>query len=383
MPLALLRVVAPGVDGTAAGATDWAERAQRFARDRLRPARPAMDREERISDPIRAELGDAGFLGLTAPREFGGAGATAVDIVGVLSALAKESAAVATLVSVHLSVATAPIAEWGSAGQKAEYLPRLARGEWLGAFALTEPGAGSDAAGIQTRYRTTPTGYRLDGSKMFITNGGLAEVVLTFATHDPALGGRGTTAFLLRKGTKGFSVAHRLAKLGLDASETTELVYDGLELPAEARLGPEGAGLKVALKALTDGRVGIAACALGVAEAALEELVGSVRAAPSDGGRRAAARAYAEVLAARALVERAARCKDEGRPFVEEASAAKLAASQAAVRTAHAAVDSAGYAGVLAGARAGELLRDARVFPIVEGTTEIQELILGRALVGR
>lgn len=342
-----------------------------------------MERAGEIPREIRTGLGRAGFLGLTIPGEYGGTGASAREIADVLAALGRASAAVATLVSVHLSVAAAPIVAWGSEPQKRDWLPSLARGDRIGAFGLTEPGVGSDAAHLGTRYRAVEDGYRLDGAKMFITNGGLADLILTFATRDPAAGHRAISAFLLPKGTAGFSVSKRLEKFGLHASETCELVYDGVMLPQEARLGPEGSGLTIALKALTDGRIGIAACALGVAEAALDGLFATGRSHPTDGARIAAARAFTEVRAARALVERAAAAKDAGGAFIEEASAAKLAASQAAVRTAQVAFDLGGRASGEAGSTAARLLADARVFPIVEGTTEIQELILGRSLIGR
>jgi alkylation response protein AidB-like acyl-CoA dehydrogenase len=206
--------------------------------------------------------------------------------------------------------------------------------------------------------------------------------LLVFATDDPTRGTKAVSAFLLEHGTPGFTVSQKLEKLGLDASETTELVLDGVHLPVDARLGPEGQGIRIALKALTDGRVGIAACALGVAEASLEELITAARRSGADVHRVRAARAFAEVLAARALVERAARMKDAGEPFVEAASAAKLIATRAAVDTSNAAVEVAGFEGGLARTRASGLLRDARVFPIVEGTSEVQEFILGRSIVG-
>jgi alkylation response protein AidB-like acyl-CoA dehydrogenase len=341
-----------------------------------------MERSDRMPPEVRLRLGSEGFMGLTIPTEYGGAGAPALALVQVLSEMARGNAAVATLLSVHLSVASAPIVAWGSPAQKERYLPSLASGQRLGAFALTEPGAGSDTASVSTRARREDGGFRLDGTKMFITNGGLADLLITFANEAPERGRKGVSAFLVEHGTPGFTVSQKLDKLGLRASETCELVFDGVRVPADARLGPEGGGIPIALKALTDGRVGIAACALGVAEAALEELIATARASPGEWPHLGVAPAYAEVLAARTLVEYAAQRKDAGLPFIEASSAAKLVASRAAVRTAHAAVDAAGPAGGRVDSRAAALLRDARVFPIVEGTSEIQELILGRALLG-
>jgi alkylation response protein AidB-like acyl-CoA dehydrogenase len=195
------------------------------------------------------------------------------------------------------------------------------------------------------------------------------------------MGSHGISAFLVPGGTRGFSVTQRFDKLGLRGSETTELLLEDVRLPPDALLGPEGAGLKVALSALAGGRVGIASCALGVARAAFDELRRNVAADDADWKRTLLARAYVDLAAARALVDEAARRRDAGEPFGLEASSAKLVASRAAVSIASVGVDVAGMAGARAGARAERLLRDARVFPIVEGTTEIQELILARALL--
>lgn len=362
---------------------DWRARARELTEREILPQSSTIDRTDSIPAAVVEALGRSGLMGLTIPHDYGGSESRAREVVGVLEEVARGNAAVATLLSVHLSVAAAPIVTWGDADQKSRFLPAMAEGRKLGAFALTEPGAGSDTASLRTQYRTLDGGYRLDGSKMFITNGASADVVVTFATHDATLGHRGVSAFLVEKGSPGYSVAQRLEKLGLRGSETTELVYDDLRLGRAARLGPEGKGLTVALKALTDGRVGIAACALGVAQASLEELIDAARERPSDELRGLVARAYTDVAAARALVQHAAGLKDHGASFVEEASAAKLLAAEAAVRVANLAFEARGCEAGILGARAGQLLRDARVFPIVEGTTEIQELILGRAILGR
>jgi butyryl-CoA dehydrogenase len=365
-----------------ADAAGWRDRARAFAGHHVAPRAAEIDRTDRLPDDLRAALRDSGFLGLGVPRSWDGSGGDARSIAAVLEELARASAAVAVEVAVHLSVCAAPILEWGTESQRRRFLRPLARGELVGAFALTEPGAGSDSAGLTTRYERRPDGFSLRGTKMFTSNAVSAGVVLVFATHDPTLGHRGISAFVVPPGTAGFSVAQRLDKLGLRGSETTELVLDGVSLPADAMLGSEGAGLKVALGALTGGRIGIASCALGVAQAAFEALVEAARADPADWKRPIVARAYADVSAARALVERAAERKDAGAPFVLEASVAKLVASRAAVAIAGAGLDVAGAAGSRSGSPAERLFRDARVFPIVEGTTEIQELILGRTLLG-
>ncbi|MCI4336934.1 MAG: acyl-CoA dehydrogenase family protein [Thermoplasmata archaeon] len=363
------------------GSGGWRTKAREFAQSTIIPRAEAMDRSDEMPAEIREGLAAGGFMGLGLPTQWGGHPATAADLVGVLEELAVGSAAVATLLAVHLSVAASPIAAWGTVGQQQQFLPSLARGRFLGAFGLTEPEAGSDAASLRTRYTRSDAGFALNGSKMFITNAASADVIVTFATRDPSLGRDGISAFLLPKGTPGFSIAQRLDKLGLRGSETTEMVLANAALGPDAMLGPEGQGLKVALSSLAGGRIGIAACALGVARAGFDEMQRQARSEPADWKRTEVARAFTDLAAARALVERAAADRDAGRPYAESASTAKLFASMAAMRIAHRGFEVAGRTAARAGAPSERILRDARVFPIVEGTTEIQELILGRRLV--
>lgn len=358
----------------------WRDRARRWAEETLRPIADEIDRTDRIPASVFPAMAREGFTGLGTPERYEGTGGGSRAVAAVLEELSRVSATVATDLSVHLSVCMAPIRRWGTDRQKERFLPLLARGEALGAFALTEPGVGSDAAQLSTRYERIPSGFRLHGSKMFITNGATAGVIVAFATRAPGSGTHGISAFLVPRGTPGLSVAQHLDKLGLRGSETNEIVFDGATLPPDALLGEEGSGLSIALSTLTGGRVGIAACALGVAAAAFELLREQVRAEASDGAHSQLARAHAELSAARSLVEEAARLQDEGAPFVTAASTAKLVASQAAVSIAGQALDAIGPRGLRTGHAAERLFRDARVFPIVEGTTEIQERILGRAL---
>ncbi|MCI4339334.1 MAG: acyl-CoA dehydrogenase family protein [Thermoplasmata archaeon] len=359
----------------------WEERARAFSEKHVRPAAERIDREDRIPPEILERLATERFLGLGIPPEWGGSGGDTRCTVVVLETLAHASAAVAVTLAVHLSVCARPILDWGTEAQKEEFLRPLARGERVGAFALTEPGAGSDTASLTTGYRRDGDTFVLRGTKMFTSNAMSAGVVLVFATRDPTLKGHGISAFIVPPGTGGFSVAQRLDKMGLRGSETTELVLDDVRLPATSMLGPEGGGLKLALSALAGGRVGIASCALGVAQAAFDEMLRSVSANDEEWKRSRLAVAYSDLASARALVRTAAARKDLGEPFVRDASVAKLVASRAAVSIASAGVDVAGPAGVRVGHPAERLLRDARVFPIVEGTTEIQELILGRSLL--
>ncbi len=362
-------------------APSWRRRARDFAERRVQPLAGQIDREDRVPEALVREMAQERFLGVGLPEEWDGAGGDTRSTVAVLEELSRASAAVGVLVAVHLAVCAVPILVEGTSAQKERFLRPLARGDVVGAFGLTEPGAGSDTARLATRYSREGSGFLLRGTKMFTSNAASAGVILVFATRDPSLGSHGISAFIVPPGTPGFSVAQRLDKLGLRGSETTELVLDGVQLPPESLLGAEGKGLHVALGALSGGRVWIASCALGVARAAFEEMLRTVRSHDEEWKRPLLARAFAELSAAEALVARAAERKDAGDPYVEAASVAKLVAARAAVSIASAGVDVAGSEGVRAGAPAERLLRDARVFPIVEGTTEIQELILARGLL--
>ncbi len=362
--------------------TTWRERAQTAVRDFVTPLADSIDRAHAVPHSVQQRLAEEGFFGLSIPTQYGGAAASAEDIAAVLEEVSFGSLSVATDLAVHLSVASAPIARWGTAAQKEHWLPAMARGEWLGAFALTEPEVGSDSQHIQTKYTAAGDGFRIDGSKIFITNGGQARVVLVFATRDPKLEARGISCFLVERGSPGFSVTRRLDKLGLRGSETTELLFDGCRVPAGAMLGPEGKGFEVAMSALEGGRIGISATSLGVARAALRVLSSHVRPSSEEWRRSVLSRAHVSVEAASALVQRAARLKDSGADYGLAASSAKLFCSQVAFQVASRAYDFTVEDGAdhdeVQGAE--RLFRDSRVLTIVEGTTEIQELILGRKL---
>jgi alkylation response protein AidB-like acyl-CoA dehydrogenase len=363
----------------------WVERARRFAETAIRPHSRAWDREDRIPDAFVREMGREGFLGLTIAPEYGGAGLSTIEFVRVIEELSAASGAAATMMAVDLSVAAAPIQAWGTEEQKRTFLPRIARGDWIGAFGLTEPSVGSDSQHLSTRYQARGDGWRLDGAKTFITNAASAEVVLIFATRDPGLEAKGISCFLVRKGSRGFSTGRRLDKLGIRGSETVELLMDDCDLPRDALLGPEGEGFKIAMTALEGGRIGIAACSLGMARAALEETLRCLPSPAEDWQRSYLARSFVEVEASRALVERAAEKRDRGEDFAGSASAAKLFASQAAFRIASRGLEAVGRKAFDRSdpCQLEQLFRDARVLTIVEGTTEVQELILGRRLLGK
>ncbi len=371
------------VSGTAAHlAEEWRTRARAFVEREIVPLAEAMDQTDRLPDSIRPALAREGYLGFSTPKEWGGLGGDTRSTAAVLEELSSGSAAVATMVAVQLSVVEGPLVRWGTDEQKEHYLRPLASGTALGAFALTEPGAGSDAASLQCRYSRAGDHFLLNGTKTFITNAASADTVLVFATRDPTRGAHGTSAFLLARGEEGFDARTTFDKLGIRGSDTAEIHLKDVRVPLRDLLGEEGSGLRIALEALTNGRVGIAACALGVARAAYDELLTHTRSSPDDGNRTRVARSYVELQAARALIEQAAAARDAGAPFVEQASAAKLLASRVASEVTTRALEAAGRAGVAASSRANRLWRDARVFPIVEGTSEIQELILGRELLG-
>ncbi|MCI4354625.1 MAG: acyl-CoA dehydrogenase family protein, partial [Thermoplasmata archaeon] len=228
--------------GVARSAEEWRLRARHCALEVVRPVAAQMDAEDRLPEGIVPAIRAGGFLGVGVPESWGGSGGDTRATVAVLEEFSAESAAVATLIAVHLSVAAMPILQWGTDAQRAKYLRPLAEGPWLGAFGLTEPGAGSDTARLACRYERVDDRYRLNGSKMFITNAASADVVLVFATRDPSLGHRGISAFIVRKGTEGYRVAQHMDKLGLRGSETTELVFQDMMLGPDTMLGPEGRG---------------------------------------------------------------------------------------------------------------------------------------------
>ncbi|MHB1434702.1 MAG: acyl-CoA dehydrogenase family protein [Thermoplasmata archaeon] len=359
----------------------WRGRARRWAEQELAPIAEEIDRSDRAPPDLPRRLGSAGFLGLGQPRKWGGGGESMRTVVAVLEELARVSSVAAVAVAVHLSVAATPLARWGTEGQREQYLRPLLAGRALGAFALTEPEAGSNAAGLRCRYRWDGDTAVVQGSKTFITNGGIADLLILFVTRDPAEGRNGISAFLLPKGTPGFRASPSFPKLGLRGSPTSELTLEEVRLPQSLRLGAEGQGLSIALEALLGGRVGIAACALGVARAGFEELRAATRERPAEWKGPLLARSFAELEAAAALVERAAAARDRGEPFRRLASAAKLVASRAAVEIAGRAVEAWESPAGRRAARAERIYRDARVYPIVEGTSEIQEMILGRDLL--
>ncbi len=362
-----------------------------FMETELRPLVRENDREARFPAAQVRKLGEMGFCGMLVPEQWGGSGADTVSYAIMLEEVARVCAATAVTLSVTNSVVAAPLYRHGTEVQRRKYLPRLARGEILGAFCLTEPAAGSDAAGIQSRAVRQGNEYLLTGTKTWVTNAGHAGLYLVFAKTDPQAGARGVSAFLVEPNFPGFRISRYEDKMGLRASHSAEVVLQDCRVPAENRLGEEGQGLKIALEALDGGRVGIAAQAVGIAQGALEAAIAYAK------QRRAFGRPIAEfqaiqwmladmqteIEAARALTYYAAWLRDSGagKPG-PAASRAKLYAGEMVNRVVYRAVQIHGSQGYSRESDVERMYRDARVLSIYEGTSEIQRLVIARDLLG-
>ncbi|MFJ8213525.1 acyl-CoA dehydrogenase family protein [Streptomyces sp. NPDC096033] len=365
--------------------------ARAFTEREVSPYAADWDRAESVDRAIVKKLGDVGFLGLTVPEEYGGSGGDHLSYALVTEELGRGDSAVRGIVSVSLGLVAKTVAAWGTEEQKRSWLPRLCSGEALGCFGLTEPGTGSDAAALTTRAVREGNAYVITGSKMFITNGTWADLVLLFARTDPATPGhRGISAFLVPADAPGLTRREVHGKLGLRGQATAELALDGVRVPASAMLGPEGKGFSVAMSALAKGRMSVAAGCVGIAQAALDAAVSYAGQREQFGKPIAHHQLVQELIAdisvdvdaARLLTWRVADLIDRGRPFATEASTAKLFASEAAVRAASNALQVHGGYGYIDEYPAGKLLRDARVMTLYEGTSQIQKLLIGRARTG-
>ncbi|GGT11873.1 acyl-CoA dehydrogenase [Streptomyces tanashiensis] len=364
--------------------------AEDFVAREVTPHAVAWDRAEEVGRGIVKKLGAVGFLGLTIPEEYGGSGGDHLAYCLVTEELGRGDSSVRGIVSVSLGLVAKTIASWGTEEQKREWLPRLASGEALGCFGLTEPGTGSDAGNLATRAVRDGDAYVVDGSKMFITNGTWADVVLLFARTNDTPGHKGVSAFLVPTDTPGLTRRPVHGKLGLRGQATAELVLEGVRVPAGAMLGPEGKGFAVAMSALAKGRMSVAAGCVGIAQAALDAAVRYAGEREQFGKPIASYQLVQELLsdiavdvdAARLLTWRVADLIDRGQDFATAASKAKLYASEAAVRAANNALQVFGGYGYIDEYPVGKLVRDARVMTLYEGTSQIQKLIIGRALTG-
>jgi butyryl-CoA dehydrogenase len=364
--------------------------AREFARDRLLPNTRSWEAEGAFPREVLAEMGQLGLLGMTVPEALGGAGLDYVSYALALMEVAAGDGALSTLMSVNNAPVCAILVAHGSPSQQQEYLRPLAAGEMIGAFALTEPQAGSDAANLRTTARRVEGGYVLNGTKQFITSGAIAGVAITFAVTDPAAGKRGMSAFLVPTDARGFRVGRLESKLGQRASDTAQLVYEDVFVPEELRIGEEGEGYRIALANLETGRIGIGAQSVGMAAAALEHALDYARERTAFGKPLTQHQAVSfrladmatDVEAARQLVLHAAALKDAGQPCLKEACMAKLFASERAERVASAAVQVLGGYGYVDDYLVEKIYRDVRVCQIYEGTSDIQRLVIGRELAG-
>jgi butyryl-CoA dehydrogenase len=377
---------------------------RQFMENEVRPSVRQRDREGCFATEEIKKLAELGCCGMLVPEEWGGPGLDTISYVLMLEEVARVDAAMATSLGVTNSAVQVPLLGFGNDAQKKKYLRRLATGEILGSFCLTEPQAGSDAAGIQMRATRSNVGsqvgaglqggasdggvYRLNGSKTWVSNGSVAGVFLVFAKTDPDAGGKGVTAFLVEPSFKGFRVGRHEEKMGQHSSPSVEIILNDCEVPVENRLGEEGQGLKIALSALDGGRIGIAALAVGLAQGALDAAAKYAKQRRAFGKKIAEFQAIqwmladmqTEIEAARGLVYHAAWLKDSGGRMGAAASKAKLYASEMVNRVAAKAVQIHGSVGYSRETDVERMYRDARVITIYEGTSEVQRMIIARDL---
>lgn len=364
--------------------------AEDFVAREVTPHAVEWDRAESVDKSIVGKLGALGFLGLTVPEEYGGSGGDHLSYCLVTEELGRGDSSVRGIVSVSLGLVAKTIASWGSEEQKHQWLPRLTAGETIGCFALTEPGTGSDAGNLTTKAVRDGGDYVINGTKMFITNGTWADVVLLFARTDDTPGHKGISAFLVPADSPGLTRRTIHGKLGLRGQATAELVLEDVRVPAAALMGPEGKGFSLAMSALAKGRMSVAAGCVGIARAALDAALRYAGEREQFGKSIASYQLVQELIsdisvdvdAARLLTWRVADLIDRGADFATAASTAKLFASEAAVRAANNALQVFGGYGYIDEYPVGKLLRDARVMTLYEGTSQIQKLIIGRALTG-
>ncbi len=362
-----------------------------FAAKEIMPLAAELDHTARFPAEIIAKAAALGLLGLIVPEEYGGAGLDGLANVLVQEELARASAGVQTIITVNNSLVCDPILRFGSAEQKRRYLPRLARGEWLGCYCLTEPEAGSDAMSLQTQAELHGGEWVLNGQKIFVTNGTEAHLCVVYARTEAAPGARGISAFLVEKTSPGIRVGKVEKKLGIKCSSTTEIVLEDCRVPAANLLGQRGQGGAIALATLDGGRIGIAAQALGIARASLEESAAYARQRAQFGHllkdmqavQWAVADMSTRIEAARLLTYRAAWLRDRGERCTAEAAMAKLVASETAMWAAHRAVQIFGGYGYIQEYPVERYFRDAKITEIYEGTSEIQRLVISRHVLGR
>lgn len=362
--------------------------ARDFAQEVLAPGAAARDRAHAFPREELTQMGELGFLGMLVPEADGGSETGMLAYALALEEIAAADGACSTIMSVHSSVGCVPILKYGTDDQKARFLPKLASGEWIGGFALTEPQAGSDASFLKTRARRDGDHYVIDGAKQFITSGKNGKVIIVFAVTDPEAGKKGISAFIVPTDTPGYQVVSVEHKLGQHSSDTCALAFTDMRVPVENRLGAEGEGYRIALANLEGGRIGIAAQAVGMARGAYQAALAYARERITFGKPIADHQAIAfkladmatQIDAARLLVHRAARLREAGMPCLTEASMAKLFASEMAEKVCSAAIQIHGGYGYLNDYPVERIYRDVRVCQIYEGTSEVQRMVIARGL---
>ena len=359
-----------------------------FAKEEITPFIENMENDE-FPTAILKKMGELGLMGITAPEKYGGAEMDFTSYITAIHELSKASGVVGVILSVHTSVGTNPILNFGSQQQIEKYVPKLASGEYLGAFCLTEPSAGSDAASLKTKAVLDGDNYVMNGSKVFITNGGEADTYIVFASTKPSAGSRGISAFIVEKDTPGLIIGKNEKKMGLHGSKTVQLTFENMRVPAENLLGEENKGFSIAMANLNVGRIGIAAQALGIAEAAYEYAVAYAKEreqfgkpiAQQQGVGFKLADMATQVEAAKLLVYNAADLYSKGKECNKQASMAKLFASKAAMDVTIEAIQVFGGYGYTKDYPVERLFRDAKVTEIYEGTSEIQRIVISKQLI--
>ena len=359
-----------------------------FAEKEVKPLAAEIDEQERFPIETVEKMGKIGLMGIPIPTQYGGAGGTNMMYGMAVEELSRVCGTTGVVLSAHTSLCAAPILENGTEEQKMKYLPKLASGEWIGAFGLTEPNAGTDAAGQQTTAVLDGEEWVLNGSKIFITNGGYAHVYIIIAMTDKSMGTKGISAFIVEKGTPGFSIGKKEMKMGIRGSATTELIFENCRIPKDNLLGKIGGGFAIAMKTLDGGRIGIAAQALGIAQGAMDETVKYTKERKQFGRSISQfqntqfqmADLETKVQAARLLVRSAHYKKDNGIPYSVDAAMAKLFCAETAMEVTTKAVQFHGGYGYTREYPVERMMRDAKITEIYEGTSEVQRMAIAGKL---
>ena len=338
-----------------------------FAEKEVKPLAAEIDEEERFPAETVEKMARLGIMGIPVPKQYGGAGGDNIMYTIAVEELSRHCATTGVIVSAHTSLCIAPLLENGTEEQKMKYVPKLASGEWLGAFGLTEPNAGTDASAQQTTAVDGGDCWILNGNKIFITNAGYAHVYIIFAMTDKSLGTRGISAFIVEAGTPGFTVGKKEKKMGIRGSATCELIFEDCRIPKENLLGKTGGGFAIAMKTLDGGRIGIAAQALGIAQGAMDETIKYAKERKQ---------LHTKVESARLLVRRAAFKKDKGMPYSVDAAMCKLFAAETAMEVTTKAVQFHGGYGYTREYPVERMMRDAKITEIYEGTSEVQRMVI-------